>query len=301
MGTIEGNSRTVLVADDDARALHLLIEYLEGAGYLVEPSRDGREAWERLVQGDRDYNALVLDRDMPGMDGMALLARVQSDERFRDIPIIFQTGLVDRRHVIEGIEAGVFYYLTKPYVKEMLLAVLRSAIAYHDRNVRLRTEVANNARSIETMISGHFRYRTLDQASHLACLLANACPEPNRVVGGLLELMVNAVEHGNLNVGYQAKTALLKSGEWRAEIERRLQLPEFRDRRVDVLAQRSDNEVAIEIADEGDGFDYTPFLEIDAARAMHSHGRGIALANAICFDEIEFRGRGNTAIGRIRT
>lgn len=297
---MEGNARTVLVADDDPQALGLLIEYLEGAGYLTVPARDGGETWERLTQGERDYDALVLDRDMPCMDGMQILSRVKSDQHLHDIPIVFQTGLTDKHDVVEGIEAGVFYYLTKPYVKEMLLAVLGSAIAHHDRNRGLRAEVANNARSIETMVSGHFRYRTLDQASHLACLLASACPEPNAVVSGLSELMVNAVEHGNLAIGYRTKTALLESGEWRAEIERRLGLPEYRDRHVEVLVQRSEREIIVEIADKGEGFDPVPFLEIDAARAMHTHGRGIALAKAMSFDELEFRSGGSTAIGKIR-
>ncbi|NIT62668.1 MAG: response regulator [Gammaproteobacteria bacterium] len=296
---MEANPRTVLMADDDPQALDLLIEYLEGAGYLVVPARDGCGTWERLARGERDYDVLVLDRDMPCLDGMELLSRIRSDERPHDIPVVFQSGLIDKHDMIEGIEADVFYYLAKPYAKETLLAVLCSTIGHQNRNRSLRTAVTGDARSIETMVSGHFRYRTLDQARHLACVLANAFPRPNAVVSGLLELMVNAVEHGNLAIGYQTKTALLECGEWRAEIDHRLRLPEYRDRHVDMLVQRSDTEIIVEIADKGDGFDPAPFLEIDAARAAHIHGRGIALANAMSFDEIEFRGGGTTAIGKI--
>ncbi|MBV1889668.1 MAG: response regulator, partial [Gammaproteobacteria bacterium] len=65
------------------------------------------------------------------------------------------------------------------------------------------------------------------------------------------------------------------------------------DRRVRVSYRRNSASITFLICDEGNGFDWQGFLEIDPARGSHNHGRGIALAKIISFSKIEYLGRGN--------
>jgi len=143
-------------------------------------------------------------------------------------------------------------------------------------------------------------FRTLHEATELANVLAAAYPEPERVVVGLTELLVNAVEHGNLGITYREKAALLESGQLQAEIERRLALPELATRRVKATLHRTDDAVVTTIEDEGEGFDWRPYDDYDPERALDPNGHGIAIARGVSFDEVTYRGRGNVVVALVR-
>jgi anti-sigma regulatory factor (Ser/Thr protein kinase) len=145
-----------------------------------------------------------------------------------------------------------------------------------------------------------YEIRTLPEAKRLAELLAEAHPDPQRVVVGLTELLVNAVEHGNLAITYQEKAELLERGDLQAEIERRLALPGLAERRVKVTFRREPEHLATSIEDEGEGFDWRPYLDYDPERALDANGHGIAIARGMCFDEVTYHGRGNVVVATVR-
>ncbi len=149
---------------------------------------------------------------------------------------------------------------------------------------------------------GEVRYelRTMAEARDLATTLAAAHPDPERVIIGLTELLVNAVEHGNLGITYREKTELLESGNLQQEIERRLALPELASRRVRVTFRRDPERLSTTIEDEGEGFDWRPYLDVDPERALDPNGHGIAIACGMCFDEVTYQGKGNVVTAVIR-
>ena len=108
---------------------------------------------------------------------------------------------------------------------------------------------------------------------------------------------MNAVEHGNLCIDYHDKTRLVEEGNWRSEVERRQSLAEHRQKRVDVMYRKKPEGSFVTIKDEGKGFDWKNYLQVDPSRASHNHGRGIAQANAISFDKITFNESGNEVSG----
>jgi hypothetical protein len=77
------------------------------------------------------------------------------------------------------------------------------------------------------------------------------------------------------------------------EIATRLADPRYAGRRVTVNCRRVDGAFTVCIRDDGDGFDYTKYLDRDASRVFDQHGRGIAMARTMSFDRLEYRGRGN--------
>lgn len=118
----------ILVVEDDALTASILEEYLLSAHYEVSVAVNGRDAMEKLQCDPVDI--ILLDRMMPEMDGMEFMREIHRFEKFRHIPVIMQTALDNVPEVIEGSQADIWYYLTKPYSEELLLSVIRSAEEY---------------------------------------------------------------------------------------------------------------------------------------------------------------------------
>jgi anti-sigma regulatory factor (Ser/Thr protein kinase) len=145
-----------------------------------------------------------------------------------------------------------------------------------------------------------YKIRTLQEAKALAAHLAAAHPDPDRVVIGLTELLVNAVEHGNLGITFREKAELLERGALETEIERRLARPDLGARRVLVTLKRESGCLCTRIEDEGCGFDWRPYLEVDPERALGPNGNGIAIAREMSFDDLTYQGRGNVVVALVR-
>jgi hypothetical protein len=105
--------------------------------------------------------------------------------------------------------------------------------------------------------------------------------------------MINAVEHGNLEISYEEKTRLFEVDGWDSEVRRRLSEPPYADRQVRVEFERLRDRIQVTITDEGRGFDWCQYLDIDPARLHHQHGRGIAMSRLISFDDVKYSGAGN--------
>jgi signal transduction histidine kinase len=177
-----------------------------------------------------------------------------------------------------------------------LAEILQASV---DRVKRRRT---NEVLAPACLITQHaqFELRTLEEAESIATLLSLFCSEPERRVGGLLELLINAIEHGNLEISGPEKKALLAKGLWFQEISRRLNDERYASRRVRVSFERNDDGAVFTIEDDGAGFDSRDVLTRPIGATDSLHGRGIALARMMSFDVLRFEGRGNRAVGLVR-
>lgn len=140
------------------------------------------------------------------------------------------------------------------------------------------------------------RFRSAAEAEHVAHLVAHALPDPQRRLMGLLELLLNAVEHGNLGLDAKEKQRLLVSGEWFAELERRLNCAPWKDRFVELKLKHDADGWWLSVEDEGAGFERPP----EVAGAHDLRGRGIMLARE-AFDELRWVGRGNRVEARVKS
>lgn len=289
----------VLIVDDEPANRELLTERLNQKGYQTESAEDGSEAWSMLSERPGQFDVILLDRRMPKMSGLELLAKIKEHGEMKMIPVIIQTAVDDQESIVEGIEAGAYYYLTKPLVAEMLLSIVKAAANDYFQYRQLQEEVEKRGVGMALLREGFFELQSVREAVDLATVLSNSCPDPAKTVVGLTELLINAVEHGNLDISYQEKSALTANGRWNREIEHRLALPENAGKRVRIHFQRDRRFIRITITDEGEGFDWRPYLEIDPRRAFDTHGRGIAMANLFSFDHLEYHSNGNQVTGTI--
>lgn len=117
---------TILVTDDDPDMRDILRSILEPAGFQVVEASDGETALEIIRRHPPDL--LILDYAMPRMDGPQVCRALREDLLLRHLPIIMLTGRGELPEKVQGIDAGVDDYVTKPYEPEELLARVRMVL-----------------------------------------------------------------------------------------------------------------------------------------------------------------------------
>lgn len=284
----------VLVVEDSATQRALIARLLRARGYDCLEAADGVAALQTIESHGADLDAILCDREMPVMDGMALVARLKHNPHLRRLPVVMLTALNHPEQISEGIAAGVFYYLTKPFDERVFDSVLAAAVRESRRARTLGQELRRHRAAFQQLHEAAFLLATPAQAEELASFLANAYPKPERVVNGLAELLLNAVEHGNLELGHQAKAASLADNTYAAELVRRLVDPRLSSRTVQVRFARTRGALQVTIADEGSGFDWKHWLQFDPALASAQNGRGVAYAHLIGFDALAYNAAGNS-------
>jgi CheY-like chemotaxis protein len=110
----------VLIVDDSITVRELLSMTFNKVGYRVEQARDGQEAWEKLRSG-LPCDIVFCDIEMPRMDGLELLSRIQKDPNLKQLPIAMLTSRGADRHRQMAASLGASGYFTKPYLEEALL------------------------------------------------------------------------------------------------------------------------------------------------------------------------------------
>ncbi|MEE9342069.1 MAG: response regulator [Gammaproteobacteria bacterium] len=290
------NAFTILIVDDEELNRIIIEEYLDGEDFIIEMAEDGESAWTTLEANPDKYDVVLLDRMMPGISGIEVLSRIKAHPILESIPVILQTARASKEDIIEGLSAGAYYYLTKPFEQEELLSVLKTTVEDRMRFKEMNAHVQKNVQTMGLMEMSIFKFKTMEEGRCLASVLANACPDPDRVALGLSELIINAVEHGNLGITYDEKSSLNDMGTWNDEVIKRLQLPENLPKFVEVKYEKLSSKIRITIKDQGKGFDWEPYLDMQAERAFDNHGRGIALTKLSSFDSLQYQGSGNEVV-----
>ena len=129
--TVEENvavDPTVLIVDDSITVRELLSLTFAKVGYRVEQAKDGQDAWEKLRAG-LPCDMIFCDIEMPRMDGLDLLSRLQKDARLKEIPVAMLTSRGADRHRQSAIQLGAKGYFTKPYLEEELLSASKRLLA----------------------------------------------------------------------------------------------------------------------------------------------------------------------------
>lgn len=289
--------RTVMAIDDDEINLMVLTKCVQEAGFTVKPFDSGEAAWEHLQAHGSEVDIVLLDKMMPGMNGMHLLKNIKLHQSLRHVPVILQTGDAGVSQMREGLEGGAYYYLTKPFHPEILAAILHSAAGECAMREELQSQMnASHARFLSSMRLASFAVRTHPQARLLAASLSQVALYPEFTAVGLMELLSNAIEHGNLEIGYEKKCKCLWADTWEHELSARAADDTFGKREVHVQVSRHHNALSIAISDEGRGFDWQQHLYSDRAPGMsvEPNGRGIAKA-MIMLDDLRYNEKGNEA------
>jgi DNA-binding NtrC family response regulator len=128
----------VLLVDDDEMLLHALSEAinLRMSTVKVETVASAQEAL-RLLQ-EHEYGTIISDIQMPGMDGLALLAHVQ--ENYPDIPVLLITGYNDHKTAMKALRAGAYDYIRKPIERDDFVAALHRALSTYQLRRQIKAQ-----------------------------------------------------------------------------------------------------------------------------------------------------------------
>lgn len=129
---------SILIVDDSPEVRVALTATLEDAGHTVSEAVDGRDAVEQatLVQPD----AIILDINMPDIDGITALRGLRSDPITRDVPVVMLTAVADMDHVQTAIAAGAQDYVLKPWDADTVIERLWNAM----ESRRLKAKAGDN-------------------------------------------------------------------------------------------------------------------------------------------------------------
>ena len=283
----------VLIADDDPALVFFLNEVIRNSGHTPFSASDGREAL-RIFEAEQP-EIVLSDLRMPEIDGLSLLEKVrkQNPETF----FVVLTGWGSEEEAVRALQLRASNYLIKPVRHEVISQLinkysqilagrlLRSQISrmVQRREMSLRID---NRISLVSEVGDYLLAQTddlLDQTSRFGIHL------------GLFELIMNAIEHGNMEINFEEKRRLLQSGPDRLSdaYERRLKDPALAARRVTIEFKMSGTRLEWVIQDEGPGFDYRSLPNPLAPENFEAvNGRGVFLAG-FQFDELTFLGAGN--------
>jgi two-component system cell cycle response regulator len=196
---------TILVADDSMVVRAVLRRQLETDGHTVVEAVNGAEA----IDACREYHpdVILLDVEMPVLDGHATLERLKADPQLKDIPVVFLTGRVDTADVVNGLRLGAHDYLRKPFEANELMARVSAALRTKWLQDELRTRNAELDRvSRIDMLTNIYNRRHLDE--HLRSVIS-AARRHDRTIGVLL-VDIDHFKDVNDEHGHLAGDAVLR-------------------------------------------------------------------------------------------
>lgn len=135
----EGGHR-ILVVDDDEHTLDILNRWLSREGYRTTCADGGAACLEALAgqgEGDDEFDVILLDVMMPGMDGLQVCEEIHRNEKWRSIPIVLLTAKDDLETRARGMALGVSEYVTKPVHKKELLTRIEAQVRSRNRHRQL--------------------------------------------------------------------------------------------------------------------------------------------------------------------
>ncbi len=189
----------ILIVEDEEHIAHDIDRALSRQGYVTEIARDGEEAHYRGFT--ENYDAVVLDLGLPGIDGLSVLRNWR--EEGREFPVLVLTARDTWQDKVEGIDAGADDYLAKPFEMAELLARLRAIIRRHKgvSSARLRYgRLEIDTRHAQALLDGvtipltPLEFRLLNYLAHKRGEPASRMELLERIYGSEAERDVNALD-----------------------------------------------------------------------------------------------------------
>ncbi len=126
----------VMIVDDSKTDRTVMRKALEPMGITLVEAADGQEALNILKAGDHHFDAMLVDIEMPRMDGYSLATEIKKYNRYKNLPLIAVTSRTGKSDRMRGVESGMVEYITKPYSSDYLASVVQ-------RNINFKSEFLN--------------------------------------------------------------------------------------------------------------------------------------------------------------
>ena len=283
--------KKILVVDDDDTMRQLLNVALGKINFEVLTAENGQAGWEVF---EREKPFLVFtDVEMPEMDGLELLRKIKKASPHTIVVVM--TSYSSEERVIEVLKLGGDNYLKKPFQISEIHSLANRYKQFSEekdffQQAAARVDLLNMNLTLENSL-GIASSASKFLAQHLEPFLFDEDPTTIRL--GFFEMLINAIEHGNLEIDYETKTKALHKNEFSKLFEQRRKDPQFIRRRIFVDMEVKQGVCRVNIRDQGKGFDWRRWIKRGKSDSiLATHGRGIMMTQ-LYFDEIVYNEAGN--------
>jgi len=281
----------VLLVEDELSSLCYLEQVLKQEGIDYQTATDGRIGFDVFKKFQPDF--VLSDINMTEMSGIELLEKIKAIKP--ETIVVMLTSYHSEQYVVDAMKHGANNYLKKPIHKDTLLASLRKY-----QNIIEMCDYDKKVFSFQLKHNFTLVFPTnFDIIPSVVNLLVT---ETEGVLSiekqldirlGLSELLLNAVEHGNLGISFYEKSDAINNDTLSLLYDQRMSIPALVQRFVEVRYTYDDQICEWLITDQGKGFDYKSIPDPSSDEGLLClHGRGIFICK-FQFDDMEYLGCGN--------
>ncbi len=229
---------------------------------------------------------------MPRMDGLTLLQEIKKIDP--GAAVILMTGHGNEEILLKALQGGATNFFKKPFNVRALIREIHKIFQYKTEAVRsylFSPYLLEETKSFALTTGNAPYYPVVNQITlQLPCLLADA--EILNLKIGIEEMITNAIEHGNLGISFEEKSAAIEEGRLGDLLADRLARADNAQKRVFISSRLSQESFRITIRDEGGGFDWRNLPALLPENLLAYSGRGIFLTK-IYYDEVNYNDDGN--------
>lgn len=283
------NVTRILIVEDEEVNLRLMEGMLVHLGHQLLLARSGKEALKKINKFQPDI--VILDILMPKISGIEVLKHIRTKDT--GTIVIMVTASNKEEHAIESLRLGANNYLKKPVNYDDLVPLIHK---YNSAIQKKTTERQILNRMISKKLTMEIE-NDLQLIAKVAKYLANETSsifsddDVLSVNIALLELLVNAFEHGNLGIDYTEKSKAIREKRLDHLYEERLADSRYNKRKIHIEFTLEKDFCEWIISDEGDGFDISHFSILSEDVRDNEHGRGIFISK-MHLDELEYLDNG---------
>lgn len=273
---------------------HKLGEQMARLGFTISLKDEDENAIRSLRAQKSEIDAVVLDWRQQSVKNAEFARSLASLCYELELPVLVLACADAAETIALAKEAGLANCLTAPCplneLKTNLINLTSGMASPLESAPELDLPIAD---AFSLLQSCKFQFRTPEDVELLVPLLSRMFPDPDRSIAGIADLMMNAIEHGNLEIGHERKSEWIARGVYQNEFLKRLHTPPYSTRWGEVIINRRADGVLIIIMDQGCGFCWQNFVELEQPAVVEANGHGIARATKVSFDEVRFNHQGN--------
>ena len=292
-------SERILVVDDEQSILHAMAEAIGLLNLTVITAQNGDDAWKKFEEEKPDI--IVTDVRMPHRDGLTLTSQIKAYDP--SCPVIVVTGFGSEDAAISALKAGASDYLVKPFQFTALRQAVERACALV-RAKKADEQIVPIVDQVEgTFVLGNIP-EMVGNVLTVALRTLHGCLSEKQILGlrvALQELLINAMEHGNLQISSDEKQAALCDDTYEELLQTRRENPNYQCRRVylSFCHHVVKGMVEFRVVDEGDGFDWECLMRnAQQLPTASGSGRGVFLVRTLIPD-CTYVGKGNEVVLRV--
>lgn len=282
----------ILVVDDSPTQLRQIQFLLEREGFVVQSAEDGVQAMAAI---ENNMPMLVVtDLQMPEMNGLELVASV--NQTIPSLPVILTTSKGNEKIASQALKAGAASYVPKRELNETLIPVLQQVMAVNKAAKAVPAVAQNAVESTITLEVTNDEGQIPDIISRLELPMVELDlfdeGERMQIAMALDEALLNAMIHGNLEVSSELRQNDDGAPYVNMIAQRKEETP-YKDRKVTIKLEATNEQITFTIRDDGPGFDAAALRDpTDPENIERAGGRGLLLINAF-MDEVSHNEVGN--------